>query len=545
MPSAAALLLAVLIGATPVAAVAVLLAGPVARRHHGRASVSLVAGAAAVTAAAAAGATAVVVAGGLPTMTWGGTTLVRYDELSALVAPVVALVATTVLLYARRNLDGDERAPRFAVAAGALVGGTLLVVSAATLAVLVAGWLVASVATVALCAYRGTPAARAAAGRAARAFAIGDLALIGALATTLAVVGDPDLSDLSAAVAELQGRSLLSVGPVSLTAAATVVGLLVVAALARAGQLPLPRWLPGTVAAPTPVSALLHAGAVNAGAIVLIRTSPIAAEAPATMVALAVATVATIAVVLPAVRSRADVKGQLAESTSAQMAFMLLACAVGAPVVALTHLAGHALYKSARFLGAGDTIHHQVTRRRWLPAPTSLHLGVVAAIGGAVAVAWAAVSGWAGVPGAERWIVGAVLVGLAVQSTRALAGRGRTVSPTFLIAAIGAVAAAVGVALAADRLIGPSLFHGDAFVDARLALLALGALAGGTSLLRRTSGGAAWLAGVSPVAAPVPPRASLVPVSAPRWAVARVPQRGRQRRTPTGSAPARALEGAR
>ncbi len=52
---------------------------------------------------------------------------------------------------------------------------------------------------------------------------------------------------------------MLFLGPVTVSAAATVVGLLVVAALARGGQLPLPRWLPGTVAAPTPVSALLHA----------------------------------------------------------------------------------------------------------------------------------------------------------------------------------------------------------------------------------------------------------------------------------------------
>lgn len=545
MPNA--VLLLVLLGAPLAAAVVVLAlaAFPIARHGRARASLSVAAGAATLTAVAAAGATAVVVGGGQPTWTWGGTTLVRYDALAALVAPVVALVATTVLLYARRNLDGDARSPRFAAAAGALVGGTLVVISAATLAVLVAGWLVASVATVALCAYRGTPAARAAAGRAARAFAIGDLALLGALATTVALVGDPDLSDLGAAAAELQGWTVLSLGPVTVSAAATVVGLLVVAALARGGQLPLPRWLPGTVAAPTPVSALLHAGAVNAGAIVLIRTSPIAAEAPATMVALAVATVATIAVVLPAVRARADVKGQLAESTSAQMAFMLLACAVGAPVVAITHLAGHALYKSARFLGAGDTIRHQVTRRRWLPAPTSLHLGAAAAIGGAVAVAWVALSGWAGVPTAERWLVGVAVVALAAQATGTLAGRGRAVSPSLLLTGVGAVALAIGVALAADRLVGPAVFHGDAFVDPRLALLTLGALAGGTALLRRTPAGAAWLAGVTPVAAPAPARVAASVASAPAPVGARPAQRVWPRHAAGEPVSAPALEGAR
>ncbi|MBL8777646.1 MAG: hypothetical protein JNK12_17015 [Acidimicrobiales bacterium] len=545
MPTASILL--VLLGAPLAAAVVVpsLAALPVGRHRRAGASLTAAAAAAAMSAVAAAGATAVVVAGGEPTLTWGGTTVVRYDALAALVVPVVALVSTTVLLYARRNLEGDERAPRFAAAAGALVGGTLVVVTAATLAVLVAGWLLASVATVALCAYRGTSVARAAAGRAARAFAVGDLALIGALATTVALVGNPDLSDLGAAAAELQGWTLLGLGPVTVTAAAAVVGLLVVAALARGGQLPLPRWLPGTVAAPTPVSALLHAGAVNAGAIVLIRTSPIAAEAPATMVALAACTLATIAVVLPAVRSHADVKGQLAEATSAQMAFMLLACAVGAPVVALTHLAGHSLYKSARFLGAGDTIRHEVSRRRWLPAPTSLHLGAAVAIGGAVAVAWAAVSGWAGAPAPERWFVGAALVALAAQATGALAGRGWAVSPSLLLVAVGAIAMAVGVALAAERLVGPALFHADAFVDPRLALLALGGLAAGTALLRRTPAGAAWLAGVTPVAATAPTQVATSLVSASTSVGPRPAQRARPRPAAGEPASAPALEGAR
>ena len=257
------------------------------------------------------------------------------------------------------------------------------------------------------------------------------------------------------------------------------------------------------------------------------------------MVALAVATVATIAVVLPAVRARADVKGQLAESTSAQMAFMLLACAVGAPVVALTHLAGHALYKSARFLGAGDTIRHQVTRRRWLPAPTSLHLGA------------AAIRRRSGVVALRRLGGRARRRALARQRRRRGAGAPNTgTSPVgagrlpvpLLTGRRGGMA--IGVP-SPPTAWWAAVFHGDAFVDPRLALLTLGALAGGTALLRRTPAGAAWLAGVTPVAAPAPARVAASVASAPAPVGARPAKRVWPRHAAGEPVWAPALEGAR
>lgn len=494
-------------------------AGVAGRRRTGVA-LAVAAGGAAVTAGVAIVAAATVVAGGRPTATLGGADLLGVDPLAALVVPVLAVVATTVLVYARRNLDGDARAHRFAMAASLLLAATVVVTTASGLGVLVAGWVVGSLATVALVAYRGTPPARAAASRVVQALVIGDAALlvaVGLVATTH--TGGAGWSGLGEQATVLGDRTLLSVGPLSLTAAGLVAGLLALGALARAGQLPLPRWLPGTVAAPTPVSALLHAGAVNAGAILLIRTTPILDAAPLALGLLAAATLATLAVSVPAIRARADVKGRLAESTGAQMAFMLLCCAVGAPVVALTHLVGHSLYKSARFLGAGGALGREVTRRRWLPAassPTSLHRGVAVATGGVVALAWAGLSAAVDVPPAERWLVGAALAAVAARAATIAARNERGHGLVLGAVSLGGVAVAAVVALGAQATVGAGLAHADAVPPvAALAALALVA-AVAHALSHRPATAAALVGRLAPVGPTRPTTVPTTPVGAGR-----------------------------
>lgn len=453
-----------------------------------------------------------VVTRGATTLAVGDRAVLRFDELAAFVAPVIALVATTVLLYARRNLDGDRHAHRFAAGACLLLVASLVTVAAATLAVLVAGWVAASLATVALCGYRGGVEGRATAWIAGRALAVGDLALVGALAVTVTVAGgDLTLNALDLGADELARTTVMSLGPLSLDAATVVALLLVVPALARAGQAPLPRWLPSTVAAPTPVSALLHAGAVNAGAVLLVRTSPIAAQAWGVMVLLAACALANVAMAVAALKARPDRKGQLAESTGAQMAFMLLACAVGAPAVALTHLAGHALYKSARFLGAGDSIRRQARRRRWLVVARRPDWVASVAAGGSVAALWWALSAAAGLPAAEQWLVGAALTAVAAHAVLSVGGGGAPVRSLLAVTGV-AVAASAGLALAADRLLGPALVHTGSFADARAALLVLVLVAVGTAMLWRSPKAVAWVVGLPVIAAPRP---RLIPTAGP------------------------------
>lgn len=167
-------------------------------------------------------------------------------------------------------------------------------------------------------------------------------------------------------VAELAAVALP--GPLPLRLLDLVAVLVVVAGVSRSALLPLHRWLPATLAAPTPVSALLHAGVVNGAGVLLLAVGPLVlASTVGTWLAFGLA--ATTAVVaLGVMLVRADVKGALAWSTSAQMGFMVVLVTIGAFGAALVHLVGHGLYKAAAFLGAGGRVAAAArARHRQLP----------------------------------------------------------------------------------------------------------------------------------------------------------------------------------
>lgn len=187
------------------------------------------------------------------------------DRLSVVMLLLVLGVSTVVQLYSSRYLSGDPRAPRLTLAAGLTTTAVAVLVSAATLGVLVLAWLASGAGLLLLLAQRrDLPAARLGLRRIALAFAIGDLALLAGAMLVWTTVGELDLRHVGAGAARLGERHLYVLG-VSLSAGAVVACLLVVAAMGRSAQAPLQRWLPATLAAPTPVSALLHAGLVNAG----------------------------------------------------------------------------------------------------------------------------------------------------------------------------------------------------------------------------------------------------------------------------------------
>lgn len=287
------------------------------------------------------------------------------DQLASVVLVLVTGISLTVQGFALRYLRGDPRAGKFFIGASMLTVATAAVATAATLTGLAAAWVLVSVSVCVLLAHRtDLPEARSGLSRTVRAFVIGDAALVAAVVLIVATVGDLDLRTLASGV--LDGHRLEPVAWLSVPVAPVVAVLVVVAALARSAQLPLPRWLPATLAAPTPVSALLHAGVVNAGGLLLIRLSPLLDKAPfATYLAL-IAGGTTAIVASASMLVRPDVKGSLAQSTVAQMGFMVVQCAVGAFGAAAFHLVAHAMYKAALFLGSGSAITHE---RRHPPAP--------------------------------------------------------------------------------------------------------------------------------------------------------------------------------
>ncbi|MGY6501099.1 MAG: putative inorganic carbon transporter subunit DabA [Acidimicrobiales bacterium] len=286
---------------------------------------------------------------------WGP---LRADRATALLSLVTLATATVVTSFATRSLDRDGRTVRFFAAIGVLVTGTTLFTLAAHPLAFAAGWVVAGWALVSLMGFdRSSPAIGDVRRRMTTSLALGDAALVAALVVTWAVVGGSPLDET--AIESMRDADLAGVAMVD------VVGvLLVVAALSRSAITPFHRWLVGTIAAPTPVSAVVHAGFVSGGGILLIRTSDVfVASAPAVLLAFVAAAV-TLVFASSVSIARPDVKGSLAWSTVAQMAFMIVQCAVGAFSSAVFHIAGHGMYKAARFLGAGDTVAADVRAHR-------------------------------------------------------------------------------------------------------------------------------------------------------------------------------------
>ena len=267
--------------------------------------------------------------------------------------PAVLLVLVTgigalVAAYAVRNLAGQQRLARFALLQLVAVAGLAGAVLSPTLPLLALGWTVGGLAMAGLVAHAGTPDAhRAAAVVRARLLAGDALLWAGVLVVGLGL-GTWEVAGLGAAV---------QAAPAGWVLAAAVLVLL--AGAARSALVPAHRWLPETAAAPSPVSALLHAGLVNGVGVLALLLWPLVSASAVARGLLLVLAVASILLATAQLRTRPDVKGRLAASTSAQMGYLGVQVALGLPAAVLAHLVGHGLWKASLFLGAGGTVSRE------------------------------------------------------------------------------------------------------------------------------------------------------------------------------------------
>jgi hydrogenase-4 component D len=174
--------------------------------------------------------------------------------------------------------------------------------------------------------------------------------------------------------------------------------LLMVAAWAKAAQVPFQTWLPDAMEAPTPVSAYLHAAAmVKAGVYLMARTASagwaMPAEAAAVLGAMALL---TVFVALSYYFVQDDLKRLLAWSTIAHLGYVLLGVALGG-LGSVTgfrggalHLFAHGVSKAALFLCVGAVAYVTGTRSiaalggvaRSMPlTATAFFVGVLAVTG--------------------------------------------------------------------------------------------------------------------------------------------------------------------
>lgn len=132
---------------------------------------------------------------------------------------------------------------------------------------------------------------------------------------------------------------------------------LFLAAVGKSAQFPLQTWLPDAMTGPTPVSALIHAATmVAAGVYLMVRLFPLLSTEVLDVIAMAGGVTAFMGAF--AAFAQNDIKKILAYSTVSQLGYMILALGTGYPMAAFFHLVTHAFFKAGLFLCAGSVIHY-------------------------------------------------------------------------------------------------------------------------------------------------------------------------------------------
>lgn len=270
------------------------------------------------------------------------------DGFAALVAVLVAFVATCVQIYSTGYLRDDPRYPSYAALVSLFTSAMLLVVYSGDLIVLLVGWEVMGICSYFLVGhYWETPEARAASIKAFLVTKLGDVPFLIGL---FALATDAGSFRITTVLGTVENGGLHH---------PTLVGLLLLCGVAgKSAQFPLHTWLPDAMAGPTPVSALIHAATmVAAGVYFVARLLPVFEASACVMVVLAVMGAVTMVGSALAALAQDDIKRVLAYSTIGQLGYMTGALAVGDRGAAVFHLLSHGAFKALLFLAAGVVIH--------------------------------------------------------------------------------------------------------------------------------------------------------------------------------------------
>ena len=262
----------------------------------------------------------------LPPLLWSALALLplvalawRVDRLTLAFAALTLFVGATVATFSQRYMRADRHVRAYSATVGLLVTSVLVCVASTNMALLALAWIASGVLLARLIGHGDNwPEARAAARRARIAFAMGDSALVAALALLAWHSGSWQIATALAHVASLPAAWALAIAC-----------LLLVAGAARCALPPFSGWLLSSMTAPTPVSALMHAGLVNAGGFLLLRFASVFEAAPLARWAAVLVGLAAAVHGLGIMLVRPDIKRALAGSTVSQMGFMIMSCGLG------------------------------------------------------------------------------------------------------------------------------------------------------------------------------------------------------------------------
>ncbi|MEL6269948.1 MAG: hydrogen gas-evolving membrane-bound hydrogenase subunit E, partial [Chloroflexota bacterium] len=279
------------------------------------------------------------------------------DGLSLLFGLIITGIGAVIFLYAGAYFDDPDDRARFQRLLLLFTAAMLWLVLSGNIITLFIAWELTSITSFLLIGFKGAKyeSARAGASRALVVTGGGGLALLAGLMLLGSAGGTYELSELL--TQDLTGHSLYVPAAI----------LIMLGAFTKSAQFPFHFWLPGAMDAPTPASSFLHSATmVKAGVYLLARLHPTLGDAALWTGALLTVGLFTMFLSsLLAVR-QADLKGVLAFTTTAQLG--VLVALLGVPggygiKAAMVGILGHALYKSALFLGVGSIDHATGTRQ--------------------------------------------------------------------------------------------------------------------------------------------------------------------------------------
>lgn len=224
--------------------------------------------------------------------------------------------------------------------------GALLVFTASSLDLLIAGWEIVGITSVLLIAffqYRPEPVQNAL--RVFATYRVADLFILVSVFLAHHWFGTADWAKLQS----LSGRAeILQHVPYALP---TLAILLVFAASGKAAQGPFCSWLARAMEGPTPSSAIFYGAiSVHAGPYLLLRIEPLIRQSPVAIAMLIFIGSTTAFVSTMLQRGSTDAKTSLAYAAQTQLGIIFVEIAFGWHTLALVHIVGHATVRAMQFL---------------------------------------------------------------------------------------------------------------------------------------------------------------------------------------------------
>ena len=265
----------------------------------------------------------------------------RADVLSVVMMSLGAVLVGIVAVFSRRYMHRDPGFQRFFLLLNVFGAGVMLLFSADNYDLIAVGWELVCTASFLLVAfYQGREAPARGALYMLAVYRICDIGFFTGIALTHRWHGAPA------------------------GAPATAIALcFLLTAMGKSAQFPFSGWLPRAMEGPTPSSAIFYGAlSVHAGAYLLLRARPIFDASPwAWTVVVAVGAVTALQGALVG-RTCPDAKTSLAYATMTQLGIIFVEIGLGFDRLALWHIAGHAVLRTAQFLQAPSLLHdhHQL-----------------------------------------------------------------------------------------------------------------------------------------------------------------------------------------